>query len=82
TSFVIAHRLTTIQQADKIVVIDDGKIVEIGSHEELLARHGIYRRLYMVQFRTAIDPADLDMGEDVSAGGALGQEASHYDASV
>ncbi|NMB24533.1 MAG: ABC transporter ATP-binding protein, partial [Firmicutes bacterium] len=41
TSFVIAHRLTTIQQADKIVVIDDGKIVEIGSHEELLARHGI-----------------------------------------
>ena len=59
TSFVIAHRLTTIQQADKIVVIDDGRIVEAGTHDELLAENGVYRRLYMVQFRDAINPADF-----------------------
>ncbi|NLJ24413.1 MAG: ABC transporter ATP-binding protein [Firmicutes bacterium] len=51
TSFVIAHRLTTIQRADRIIVIDSGRIVESGTHEELLAQNGIYRRLYMVQFR-------------------------------
>ena len=54
TSFVIAHRLTTIQKADRIVVIDDGRIVEIGSHEELLEQDGVYRRLYMVQFGHAL----------------------------
>ena len=58
TSFVIAHRLTTIQQADMIVVIDNGKIVETGTHDELMAKDGPYRRLYMMQFRTAHQDAD------------------------
>ncbi|NLY51283.1 MAG: ABC transporter ATP-binding protein, partial [Firmicutes bacterium] len=53
TSFVIAHRLTTIQQADMIVVIDNGRIVETGTHDELMAKEGPYRRLYMMQFRKA-----------------------------
>jgi subfamily B ATP-binding cassette protein MsbA len=52
TTFVIAHRLSTIRHADKIVVLHDGRIVEIGSHEALLERGGHYSRLYELQFKT------------------------------
>ena len=51
TSFVIAHRLSTIRDAHTILVMEDGAIVEHGSHEELLAAEGAYFRLYMSQFR-------------------------------
>ncbi len=51
TSFVIAHRLSTIRDADKVVVIDSGAIVEQGSHQELLERHGFYHHLYLSQFK-------------------------------
>jgi ABC-type multidrug transport system fused ATPase/permease subunit len=50
TSIVIAHRLSTVRNADRIYVIDDGQIVEQGSHEELLAQGGLYRDLYEQQF--------------------------------
>lgn len=50
TTIVIAHRLTTIQNADKIVVMDNGKIVEVGNHESLLAKNGTYAKLYARQF--------------------------------
>ena len=50
TSFVVAHRLSTIINADCIVVMRDGGIAEIGSHEELLARQGFYHHLYTIQF--------------------------------
>ncbi|HXX45882.1 MAG TPA: ABC transporter ATP-binding protein [Candidatus Acidoferrales bacterium] len=53
TVFVIAHRLSTIRRADMIAVLDDGAIRERGTHEELLARNGIYARLYDMQFRDA-----------------------------
>jgi subfamily B ATP-binding cassette protein MsbA len=51
TNFVIAHRLSTVTNADLILVIDDGRIVESGRHEELLAAGKVYRRLYDIQFR-------------------------------
>ena len=51
TSFVIAHRLSTIRSADVILVVQDGKIVERGRHEELLAKRGYYYNLYIKQFR-------------------------------
>jgi len=54
TSIVIAHRLATIQQADKIIVMDAGEIVEIGTHQSLLAKEtGYYKNLYEVQFLKA-----------------------------
>lgn len=51
TSFVIAHRLSTISDCDRIYYIDHGRIVEQGTHKELLAKHGAYWRLFMSQFR-------------------------------
>lgn len=51
TTFVIAHRLSTVRNADRILVLADGHIIEHGSHHELLARGGLYRKLYEMQFR-------------------------------
>ncbi len=55
TSIVIAHRLTTILAADEILVMEKGKIVERGRHEELVETNGVYRELYETQFRYALD---------------------------
>jgi len=50
TSIVIAHRLSTIRKADKIVVMERGRIIQTGTHEELLEKGGTYKRLYELQF--------------------------------
>lgn len=49
TTLIIAHRISTIQNADHILVLDEGKIAEYGTHEELMDRHGLYRSIYEKQ---------------------------------
>jgi len=56
TVFVIAHRLSTVRRADRIVVIENGAIADIGAHEELMTKLGTYRRLYELQFANADSP--------------------------
>jgi ATP-binding cassette, subfamily B, bacterial MsbA len=60
TSFVIAHRLSTIRRADAIVVLDKGRIAEIGRHDDLLARGGTYAKLYAMQL---LEPRTIEEGE-------------------
>lgn len=65
TSFVIAHRLSTIQNAAKIIVLDKGSIVEEGTHQQLMAKHGLYAYLHDIQFK-----------ENQTASGTFGDDAS------
>ncbi|MGG8406658.1 ABC transporter ATP-binding protein [Streptomyces sp. 12297] len=65
TAVVIAHRLSTVQAADQILVVEDGRIVERGTHRELLAAGGRYEELYRTQF----DPAGAGAGEPLPSGG-------------
>lgn len=60
TTLVIAHRLSTVEHADKIIVLDQGKIIETGNHETLLASNGHYAKLYRMQFK------DLSLALDVA----------------
>ena len=50
TTFVIAHRLSTVQRADKIIVLQNGELIESGTHQELLQQHGHYYKLYKLQY--------------------------------
>ena len=72
TSFVIAHRLSTIRSATRIVVLEDGKISDIGSHEQLLLSSATYQRLYRLQFH---DSDTLSSEQESTVGEAVGEKA-------
>jgi subfamily B ATP-binding cassette protein MsbA len=57
TTLVIAHRLSTVRRADRIVVLESGRVADEGTHAELIARGGLYRRLYEMQFFDGETPA-------------------------
>jgi ABC-type multidrug transport system fused ATPase/permease subunit len=61
TCFIIAQRLSTIKNANRIMVLNDGEIIEFGTHEQLLARNGVYRRIYETQFleETTVPPEQI-----------------------
>ena len=70
TTFVIAHRLSTVYKADEILVLDEGRIAERGTHQELLDRGGLYRRIYDLQLRPQEEiMMDFDVPEPVSRKG-------------
>jgi subfamily B ATP-binding cassette protein MsbA len=69
TTFTIAHRLSTVMEADTILVLEDGKIVERGKHEELATAGGLYAHLCDIQFKKAQDKVDEHLAKTAQTAG-------------
>ena len=68
TSIIIAHRLSTIQRADKIIVMHKAQLREIGTHQQLLVKRGIYYKLYQLQYKDQELASSLPLRPEVTAG--------------
>src|SRR5437879_13433131 len=83
TSLIIAHRLSTVQRADKIIVMHKGRVREMGTHQQLLAQRGIYYKLYQLQYKDQEIPvasptqSQPTVSADDSVDGAMGIPARH-----
>jgi ATP-binding cassette subfamily B protein len=77
TTIAIAHRLSTLRKADRLVVMDRGEIVEVGPHDALMDKQGAYWRLYQAQLRQADDESPGAMAERASVALVLGGHAAH-----
>jgi ATP-binding cassette subfamily B protein len=64
TTIAIAHRLSTLRKADRLVVLDRGQVVEVGNHDELMAREGHYYKLYQAQARNPDGDAEVSVSEE------------------
>jgi ATP-binding cassette subfamily B protein len=62
TTIAIAHRLSTLRKADRLIVLDRGQIIEQGGHDQLMDLNGVYRRMYDTQARQAMDAVDAELG--------------------
>ena len=62
TTFIISHRITTLRESDNIFVLDDGRLVQQGTHEQLMAQDGIYRRIAQIQ---SMQKIDLEKGDAI-----------------
>lgn len=77
TTFVIAHRLSTVHSANLIIVLENGKIMEMGKHQELITKNGLYSRLYKIQFKSMPAEVEEDILPDIEA--TLPQEEDFID---
>ncbi|MFM2034097.1 MAG: hypothetical protein RJA32_732 [Pseudomonadota bacterium] len=67
TTIAIAHRLSTLRKADRLIVLDRGQIIEQGGHDQLMSLGGVYRRMYDTQARQAMDAVDAELGVNLGA---------------
>ena len=77
TTIAIAHRLSTLRKADRLIVLDKGQIIEQGGHDQLMALGGVYRRMYDTQARQAMDAVDAELGVKLGATSETKSEVSN-----
>ena len=77
TTIAIAHRLSTLRKADRLIVLDRGQIIEQGGHDQLMSLGGVYRRMYDTQARQAMDAVDAELGVKLGAASETKSEVSN-----
>jgi ATP-binding cassette subfamily B protein len=74
TTFVIAHRIQSLMKADLILVLDQGRIVQRGTHEQLVKEEGFYRKIFTMQSKLEAEPSERKLGTERQLGTGRGQD--------